>query len=163
MPVETKTVQRRRVAFNTLSEALADAERLAGADKAGKLKILGNWTCGQVFNHLASWAGYYYEGFPKPLHSPPWFIKPLLRSLKGKYLKRGMPQGVRIPKVPGGTVGTEPLSTEDGLKKLRTAYARLESTPPKHPSPAFGNMTHDEVIRLNLRHAELHLGFLQPD
>jgi hypothetical protein len=162
MAIETKTVQRRRLVFSSLADILAEAERLAAADKAGTLKTLGNWTCGQVFNHIASWASYPYEGFPQRLKAPPWFIRPLLRGMKSKFLKNGMPQGVRIPKVEGGTVGTEPLSTEDGLKKLRAAIARLESTAPNHPSPAFGNLTHDEVKRLNMRHAELHMGFLQP-
>jgi len=162
MTIETKTVQRRRLHFSSIPDMIAEAERLATADKAGKLKALGNWTCGQIFNHLANWASYPYEGFPDRLRTPPWFIKPLLKMLKPKYLTKGMPQGVRIPKVEGGTVGNEPLSTEDGLKKLRLALDRLDKQVPKHPSPAFGNMTHHEVKELNLRHAELHMGFLQP-
>jgi hypothetical protein len=162
MPIDTKSVQRRNLHFNTLADLLAEAERLAAADKAGMLKTLGNWTPGQVFNHIASWAAYPYEGFPARLTRPPLVVRMLLKSLKGRYLRNGLPQGVRIPKVEGGTVGIEPLSTEDGLKKLRASLNRLESSPPKHPSPAFGNLTHDEVIHLNLRHAELHLGFLQP-
>ncbi len=162
MPVETKHVQRRKLHFSTLSDIVAEAERLAAAERDGKLKTLGNWTPGQVFNHVASWAGYPYEGFPDRLKTPPLPIRWILKLAKKKVLNKGMPQGVRIPKVEGGTVGTEPLSTEDALKKLRVAISRLESTPPRHASPAFGEMTHDDVKRLNMRHAELHFGFLQP-
>lgn len=162
MSVDTKTVRLRNLHFKTLADITAEAERLAAADKAGTLKAMGNWTVGQIFNHVASWASYPYEGFPTRLKPLPFFLKPLIKLSKNKFLTKGMPQGVKIPKVEGGTVGNEPLSTEDGLKKLRAAMQRLESSPPIHPSPAFGNLTHDEVKRLNMRHAELHFGFLQP-
>jgi len=57
----------------------------------------------------------------------------------------------------------ETLSTEDGSVRLRTALARLQSGEPcRHDSPAFGPMNHQDRILFNLRHAELHLGFLQP-
>ena len=161
MPVETKTVQRRKLHFSSVLDIVAEAERLAEAEKAGKLTMLGNWSLGQILNHLANWASYPYDGFPGALHTPPWPIRVILRRLKPKYLTKGMPQGVRIPKVEGGTVGNDPMDTASALKKLRSAIERLDSTTPKHPSPAFGDMTHDEVKRLNMRHAELHLGFVQ--
>jgi hypothetical protein len=162
MPVETKSVQRRQLRFTTIADILAEAERLAAADRAGALTTLGNWSVGQIFNHIASWASYPYEGFPSQIKKPPVILRPIIKLSRGWLLNKGFPPGFRIPDVEGGTVGNEPLSTEDGLKKLRAALARLDATPPVHPSPAFGDLTHDEVKQLNMRHAELHLGFLQP-
>ncbi len=39
---------------------------------------------------------------------------------------------------------------------------RLKNGEPcTHDSPAFGALSHEDRIRLNLRHAELHLGYTQ--
>lgn len=79
----------------------------------------------------------------------------------GWFLRRGMPSGQRIPGVAGGTYGTELFTTAEGADRLRRALQRLTSNEPaKFDSPALGPMSHADRIRLNLRHAELHLGFL---
>ena len=39
---------------------------------------------------------------------------------------------------------------------------RLDARPPDAPNPIFGRLTHDEWKAINLRHAELHMGFLHP-
>ena len=38
----------------------------------------------------------------------------------------------------------------------------LRDNDPAKPNPVFGPLTHEQWIQLNLRHAELHLGFLVP-
>ena len=38
-------------------------------------------------------------------------------------------------------------------------FGRLESQVPTRPNPLFVSLTHEEYIKLNLRHAELHLSF----
>jgi hypothetical protein len=160
--VATKQVKdRRSLRFNSVDELLADIERIVKADNAGKLRCTGNWTAGQAMGHVAAWINYSYDGYP--LGPPPWIIRVMLRFLKKKYLRQGMPAGVEIPKVQGGTFATEPLSTAEGAARLRKALARLTSgEPARFPSPAWGEMPVEERIALNLRHAELHLSFLHP-
>ena len=70
-----------------------------------------------------------------------------------------MMPGMRIGKLPGGTVGLDVLPAEEGLSRYRAAMERLRSTAPTIPNPVFGPLTHDQWIQLNLRHSELHLGF----
>jgi hypothetical protein len=155
-----KVEDRRRLRYKSIDELLADIERIEFADRAGKLRRTGNWTAGQAFGHLATWICYGWEGYPI---KPPWFIALLIRRKKAKYLGDGMPAGVRIPRVPGGTTGVEPLSTQEGASRLRQALERLKNGEPcPHDSPAFGPMPYDERVQLNLRHAELHLSFLHP-
>jgi len=72
-----------------------------------------------------------------------------------------MPRGVQIPGVEGGTVGMEDMETIEAGRQLLAALQRLKSDEEaKFDSPAFGAMSHEDRIALNLRHAELHLGFL---
>lgn len=158
--LNTKNAQRRRLRFLTVDELLAELDRIVASEKAGSLRRTGNWTAGQAFGHLATWLNFAYEGYP---FRPPWFIRWILRKKKAVYLRDGMPAGVRIPKVPNGTFGTELMSTEEGAKRLRSALFRLNcGEPPKFDSPAFGKMSQEERVALNLRHAELHLSFLHP-
>lgn len=155
-----KVADRRLLKFESLDQALAEVDRLAQAERAGRLKRLGNWTLGQTFGHLAAWAEFAYT--PAPL-KPPFFIRWILRLRKHSFLYKPMRPGVKIPGVPGGTLATDPMSLEAGFQRLRAALERLKTDPPTAPSQALGPLTHQEAIALNLRHAELHLGFHRPE
>jgi hypothetical protein len=159
--IDTKTADRRKLTYTSIDDVLADVEKIVAADKAGKLRCTGNWTAGQAMGHVAAWANYAYDGFP--MGKPPFFIRWILKFLKGKYLREGMPSGVRIPKVDNGTFATDKLSTDEGAARLRKSLARLKSNEvAKFDSPAWGKMPNEERLALNLRHAELHLSFLHP-
>ena len=155
-----KVTGRRTLRFESIDQALADVERLVAAERAGRLRRLGNWTLGQTLGHVATWAEYAYTGAPL---KAPFFVRWILRLRKRKYLYESMPSGVKIPRVEGGTLGTDPLPLEEGRERFRRAFERLKNEPPTAPSPVFGMLTHEEAIALNLRHAELHLSFLIPD
>lgn len=158
--VDTSRAEHRSLRFNSIEDVLAEIDRIVAADQSGRLRCAGNWTAGQTFGHLATWINYGWDGYPFKV---PWFIRLILRSKVRRMLSDGMPRGVRIPKAEAGTYGVEPLSTEEGAERLRAALRRLRSgDPPRFHSPAFGEMSLEDRVRLNLRHAELHLGFLHP-
>ena len=159
--VDTGKIAGRRVLhFNSIDQLLEEVDRLAAAERAGRLKRLGNWTLGQNLGHLATWTEYIYTGVPL---KPPFFIRWILRFQKKKFLVGPMPAGVKIPRVKGGTLGTDALPLEEGLRRYKAVLQRLKAEPPTLPSPIFGKMTHEESIALTLRHAELHLGFFVPE
>ncbi len=89
----------------------------------------------------------------------PFYIKAMIRPMKGRLLRGPIPAGKCIPNVAGGTFGTEAISTEEGLKKFLAANARLRAGAPMEANPLFGAMTHEVWIELALRHGELHLSF----
>jgi hypothetical protein len=157
MTVDTKKVKNRRVLkWTTLEEVVADARQLAVKEREGKLVVLGNWTLGQAFGHLAQWITYSYEGVP---FSPPWFIRVVAKLFKKHFLYGNMPVGVRFPKVAGGTYGVEVLSTQEGLARLVAAAERLKSNVPQKPNSTFGVLTHEEWKALHVTHSRLHLSF----
>jgi hypothetical protein len=146
--------------FESIDQAMAEVERLAEAERVGRLRRLGNWTLGQTLGHLSVWAEYGYTGVPLKV---PFFIRWFLRLRKRKFLYQPMRSGVGIPGVKGRTLATDPVPLEVGRGRFRRAMERLKAEAPTAPSPAFGRLTHEESIALNLRHAELHLGFLIPE
>lgn len=155
--IETaKVAERRKLRFNSLDEAIAEADRLVAAQRQGRLAQLGNWTLGQALNHIAGWAEFSYTQCPL---KTPFIIRLILWLRKRSFLYGPMPAGVIIPGVANGTLVTEPAALEEGLSRFKAAFQRLKTEPPTHPSPALGQLTHDEAIAINLRHAELHLGF----
>lgn len=157
--IDIKIVPFHVVKLATFDDMLAEVDRLIASERAGTLEPTGNWTLGQTLGHLAGWMSYPYDGYPPDLR-PPWFVKLVLRGKKNKFFTAGMPRGVRIPKIEGGTKSTEPLSTEEGAARLRKAAARMKAHAPTIPNPIFGPLTHEEWIGMNLRHAELHLGYM---
>lgn len=163
MAIDTKHVKgRRTLRFETLDDVLADAEAVVAAEKRATLKQLGNWTPGRALAHLAAWANYPYDGYPPTLGRPSWFIRWILGLKKHSYIHHGLPAGVRIPKVEGGTVGADEVSGKEGLKRLQTALERMKNAPPTTPNLIFGSLSHREWMALQCRHAELHLSFFDP-
>lgn len=155
--VETaKVLGHRAPRYTSPAELYADVQRLVAAEQAGGLTRMGNWTLGQALGHLGSWVNFAFDGNPL---KPPFFVRWLLKGRKQKFLHGGLPRGVRIPGVEGGTIATDLLDTSEGLRRFLAAWARLESTPPTLPNPIFGPIPHHEWVQLHLRHAELHLGY----
>jgi len=159
--VDTRTSpEYRALRFNSVDECISVVNQIASSADAGNLVATGNWTPGQIMTHLANWINYAYEGFP--IAPPPFFVRWILRLRFRKILSEGMPRGVRIPRVEGGTVGMEDIVTDEAARRLLTALERLKSDEnARFDSPAFGAMSHSDRIALNLRHAELHLSFLK--
>lgn len=149
----------RTLQFATIDEVLAEIDRIVAADKERKLVANGNWSPGEIMSHVAAWIEYGYQGYP--MKRPPWIIRTLMRFMLKRVLRKGMPRGARIPGVKEGTYGIDDMKTQAAAERLRQAFLRLQSgEPAMYDSPAFGPMSHDDRIQLNLRHAELHLGYL---
>lgn len=146
----------RQLRFNSLDDIAAEVERLAGYKE---LLALGNWSSGQVLQHLASTMDNSIDGFPNFVPAP---IKLLLRLfMKRRFLTKPMPAGFKLPPkaekmLPG------PTTWDAALANFRRAMQRLKSEAKRSPHPAFGSMTTAEWEKIHCRHSELHLSFLVP-
>jgi hypothetical protein len=159
MRVDTAKASRRRLRFASVDHAIAEADRLVAAAAANRLTLAGNWTLGQILNHLAAWAEFAYTGVPLKI---PFIVRLLARPLRGRILRKGFSAGRNIPNVKGGTLATDDLPLPKALQRFQIAYLRLKSESPPLPHPIFGRMTGQQWIALNLRRAELHMSFANP-
>jgi hypothetical protein len=151
MAVNTKKVEgRRKVRYSSLDEFLQEAERLSQAD----VRMLGNWSQGQIYGHLARTMDGSIDGMNFLMPAPVRFLMSFL--MKRKFLYGALPAGFKsAPEfVPDGT------SLEVELAALRKAVARQNEEPNRVLHPAFGNIGKEGWINCHLRHAELHLSFL---
>lgn len=144
---------RRPVRFNSLDEILADAETLA----SGPIRTLGNWSPGQIFEHLARTLTLPLDGVVLPI---PFYMRWGARLMLGHFLRKGMPAGLRLSGKSAEALVPEATSTEAGLAALRDALNRwkAKSAVPYHS--VFGTVTDEQYTQIHLRHAELHLSFL---
>ena len=158
--IDTGKVQgRRQLSFADLDAVAADVDALVAAENAGKLKRLGNWSLGQACGHVAAFIDYAFDGYPKELSSPPWYIKFLVKFKRNDFLNGKLPAGIKIPRIEGGTTGIEPVSTQEGVARLKRSIDRLKAKPPGIPNPIFGPLTHTEWQSMHRGHAQLHLSF----
>ncbi|MFO0951857.1 MAG: DUF1569 domain-containing protein [Isosphaeraceae bacterium] len=76
MAVNTKSVAgRRTLRFETLDDILAELDRLEGKP----LKVLGNWSVGQILAHLAIPMNGAIDGVKFPV---PWYFRAVAKLLK---------------------------------------------------------------------------------
>src|SRR5579871_4021282 len=91
MPVDTTKVDgRRKVDYQSLAELLADADRLSTA----KVRLIGNWTPGMVFQHLAAAFNGSIDGLPGKF---PWHLRLMVKLFKKRILAGQMPAGFKPP------------------------------------------------------------------
>jgi hypothetical protein len=157
MSINTAKVQgRRKLRFASFEELLADVDRLS----SGPVKVLGNWSPGQIFRHLAVAYNSSIDGFTMtfPLH-----LRLVAKVFRKKLLTMQMPAGFKLPRSGAATLEPSATSTQEGAAELRAAVARLGREPSRARHPMFGDLTREEWDRVHLTHASLHLSFLIPE
>ena len=149
-----QTVTRRKVAYATLQEIIDDATRLTAADAP----TTGNWSKGQIFDHLARLMDYSLDGFAIRM---PWLFRFLGKHyFKSRILKNGMLPGINLKGDAKTALSPATVDDQAGLDHLRHSIQRLTSEAQRFPSPFFGEMSREEWDLLHRRHAELHLSFI---
>ena len=159
MTIDTKSATgRRKVRFDPYDALMDDARRLAD----GPTKMVGNWSLGQIFQHLAVAYNGSIDGLP--FHVP-WYIKVMARLfMRKKFLYGQMPSGFQIPEQNRAQFVAEvSTTTQAGLAALQAAVTRLRNESHRVPHPVFGEMTREEWDNWHWRHAELHLSFAVPE
>jgi hypothetical protein len=156
MAVNTAKVEgRRKLDYASYDELLADADRM----KSGAVKVLGNWSPGQIFRHLATAYNSSIDGFEFVF---PWYMRLMVKPFKNRLLRGSMPTGFKIPADGTKSLVPAPATTEAGLSELHAAVGRLKRETRRASNPLFGNLSNAEWDQLHLKHASMHMGFLIP-
>lgn len=151
MQVNTKKVNgRRQVRYESLDDLLNDAQRLSTIE----LRTLGNWSQGQIYQHLSMSLNASIDGFSFAFPVPVRWLMSVL--MKKRFLKKELPPGFKSKAnyVPKET------STAEGLAALQKSIERQKQETRRAAHPGFGDLTLEEWNDFNLRHAEMHMSFL---
>ncbi len=158
--VNTRTAAHRSLRFESLDALDAELDRIESALAAGGLRTTGNWTVGQIGEHLGKFVRCSYDGFEG---GPPWPVRVVFSALfKRLALGDGpVPRGIRLPKKAASLLPGPAVDNREGLKMLRRQLARIRAGEPMlQKSPIFGALTHKQWVHLHLKHAAMHLGFV---
>ncbi|MBY0311937.1 MAG: DUF1569 domain-containing protein [Phycisphaerales bacterium] len=158
--INTRTCRRRLVSYKSLADISRDLDVLEAAHARGTLKPLGNHPPGAVLAHLAYAMRCSFDGFTA--RAPAW-LRWLGPMFKKRILSKPFEPGFKVKKEIESTIWDNAVSFEDGLMQLRAQIARASApgSRPTAPHPFFGMLTAEEWQVYYLRHAELHLSFLQ--
>lgn len=159
MTINTKKViGRRTVRYESYADMLADAEAML----ASKVKLIGNWSLGQILQHLATACHVTVDGVDMGIPKPIRFFGTLL--LKKRFLNKKIPTGVKIPaRMQGELIASPDIDAGLALEALRKAVVRIQSASTHAPHMVFGQLSPEEWEKWNLRHAENHMSFVVPN
>jgi hypothetical protein len=161
--IDTGRVPKRRaVRLQTVEDLQAEAERVAAAVAAGRVRALGNWSPAQVFWHVGRLIELSFDGFSwRYRRGPQWLTRPF-RLLAWRWLIRlALRPGFRNPPEAAALEPPATVSWEEAAAYLRRQIERIPSGERMTQEAAVeGPYTHEQWLYIHLRHAELHLGFL---
>ena len=149
-------VERQQLHFSSLDEAAADAEAFSG----GEVMTSGNYSFGQIMEHLARTIDVvtgHRQGPKIPLP-----LRVVARLMKSRFLNHPMKPGFKLPSSAQSVYWpSEDVDTAAGLQHYQQAIDRLQRADPVPIHPFLGTLTREEHEQLQCRHAELHLSFVQ--
>ena len=112
--------------------------------------------------HLAATMEIGLDGAP---FKAPWFIRLIAKPVfkrTSRGFTRPMPAGYQLPSYAAQHLIPDDTALEEAFARLRHAVERWSQEPQRHPHPVFGKLTEEEWVRLQLRHAEMHMSFVLP-
>lgn len=153
----TGVAQKRQLSFKHLTDIGKDLDKVEAAARAGRLTQLGNWPPGAILDHLARAMHGSIDGVPDL--KVPMFLKVVGPLVKRQVLMKPLGKGLKLTPKDEALVWNRAASFDEGLKALRGALARAESSKNQMRvrHPVFGAMTPEDWGLFHMRHAELHL------
>jgi hypothetical protein len=145
-----------------MDDLAAEVERVVAAEAAGRVRPLGNWSAAQVLQHLGRLIEFSLDGFP---FRYPWHLRlgaRLIRLISWRWLLAlAFRPGFRNPPQAAALEPDPAVTLDEAAGYLRRQLARIRAGERMtRPSPAEGPITHEQWVLAHLRHAELHLSFL---
>ena len=157
-----KTDRRRPLEFSSLDEVVNDINALL----ENGYESVGKWDLAQCCGHLNEWMRFPMDGYPKP-NLVVGLILGFVKMMRGKSMLAGILQKKTFPE--GGPTMPDTVfnagSRDDGqvVSEFAGTIDRLKNYQGKiQPSPLFGEMDRDTMIKLQLVHCAHHLSFLLP-
>ncbi len=153
-PMPSSSTKRRKLDFKTFNDLKNDLNLLSQSryDRAG------NWSLGQVCDHIAIFLDKSMDGFNLVLPLPLRMMGGFARWSTLKF--RWIPSGYKAPDI---LLPLDVSSDPQGIERLQKSIQRYESfNQPLHPSPLFGKVSRQQWDQLHLIHAAHHFSFLIP-
>lgn len=158
MTVKTKKVaDRRTLRFGRMSEILVDINSFDNPS----VTACGNWTPAQIVQHLARTIKVSLDGTSNRV---PFIMRMFASLVKSSTLNKPMKPGFSLPKSIIEFKPDDNVTWEKAVEDFTAQIRRIENGDRMNkPSPAFGELSHEQWEQLHCRHSEMHLSFLKSE
>lgn len=152
----------RALAFENLDAVIRDVDSL----RANGYCPAGTWTLAQACGHLSEWLSFPVCGYPPQTLTARLMLWLYRNTRAPRDLRRVLATGTLEPEGPTLAETIPDAATADeamSASRLREAVVRFQDyRGPFHPSPAFGPLDDDTLVRLQLIHCAHHLSRFVP-
>jgi hypothetical protein len=147
--------ERRTLSFASLDRVMPDVDALLEGHRT-----VGNWTLGQICNHLTIWIQGSIDGFPL---MAPWVVRKTIGPIAlRKILKDGrIGTGIKVQDVYLPKSDLDDRAEAEALRAALTFFSAHNATFAQHPF--FGVLSRDDWTRLHGIHCAHHLSFVWPN
>lgn len=157
--VKTSAIaDRRELHFSSMQDIQADVAYLDSGDPP---RATGNWTAGQVVQHVTTLIQLSLDGFPPVRLALP--LRLAGRLLRGRILAHPLRSGFRFPRQLEFLAPTPGIGWDEAVGYFTETIARLATEKMTAVSPLVGRLSHEQWEQMHCRHAEMHLSFLRPE
>jgi hypothetical protein len=160
-----KVTDRRSLRFASFAELAEEVERLSRAAEHGTLRTTGNWSVGQILQHLGKTMQFSFDGFPFKAALPARLMSKIFKHLMWKGLLNLMfKPGHQLPPSAGAMLPADTVSVTDGAALLLAQIQRVQAgAPMTQPHPFLGSLTQAQWTDIHLCHAAAHLSFIHDE
>jgi hypothetical protein len=153
---------RRQIHLQSPADLLAEVDRIAASASVGLVRPSGNWTAAQVFEHLAKFIEYSFDGFPFMYPWPMRFASWVVGTISWRWLMQlAFRPGFTNPRVAAAVEPDAGVTLKQAAQSVRKQLRRiLDGEQMVQRNPTGELPSHEQWVECHLRHAELHLGFL---
>lgn len=150
--------KRREISFASLDDVIADIESLASREH----ETTGNHSFGNIVQHLAITNEMLVGNVIPP--KLPWYMRMAMPFLKNGILNNPVEPGFNLPNSAMQKFfwpSTE-LDLNEAIENFRASVKAYQDKGPLPVHPVFGKATKQQIDKMNLSHAAMHLSFVHP-
>lgn len=150
--------KRRELVFDDQDMVLADVRQLA----TGEVQVAGSHSFAEIVRHLALTNNMVTGKTPSPPPLP-WYMRLMMPFMRSSILNGPVKPGFKLPvKMEAFFWPDDPVEIGEAVAQLAASIENYKATGPLDVHPVFGRATKEQVDRLTLKHAAMHLSFVRP-
>ncbi len=150
--------ERREISFSSLEEVLSDIETLAQSPH----KTTGGHSFGNIVQHLARTNEMLVGNITPP--KLPWYMRMAMPFLKNGILNNPVQPGFNLPNnaMQEFFWSSTDVDLNDAIDNFRNSVKAYHEKGPLPVHPVFGKATKEQIDKMTLSHAAMHLSFVHP-
>ena len=150
--------KRREISFSSLEEVVSDIEKLANTAH----ETTGSHSFGNIVQHLATTNEMLVGNIVPP--KLPWYMRMAMPFLKNGILNNPVEPGFNLPNNAMQEFFWSPTEVDlkEAVENFRSSVKAYKEKGPLPAHPIFGKATKEQINKMALSHAAMHLSFVHP-